>query len=84
MDLTLYSLKTGEAVPMPSGYDEMSERAHPDYTGGTAEERANRELLRKTMEAEGFTVYIDEWWHFDYKDWRQYPIMNVPFAEVAK
>ncbi len=82
VDLTLYSLKTGEAVPMPSGYDEMSERAHPDYQGGTAEERSNRALLQSAMEAEGFTVYADEWWHFDYKDWRQYPILNVPFAQV--
>ena len=69
---------------MPSGYDEMSERARSDYTGGTAEERANRVLLRRTMEAEGFTVYPDEWWHFDYKDWRKYPIENVPFAEIRK
>ena len=84
VDLTLYNLKTGQVVPMPSGYDEMSERAHADYSGGTAEERANRALLRSAMEAEGFTVYPEEWWHFDYKDWRKYPIMNVPYAEVGR
>lgn len=84
VDLTLYNLKTGEVVPMPSGYDEMSERAHADYPGGTAEERANRAVLRTAMEAEGFTVYPEEWWHFDYKDWRKYPIVNVPFAELGK
>jgi D-alanyl-D-alanine dipeptidase len=83
VDLTLYDLKTGEPLAMPSGYDEMSERAHPDYTGGTAAERANRDLLRHAMEDEGFTVYEAEWWHFDYKDWRKYPILNVPFAKVA-
>ena len=84
VDLAVYELKTGHVLPMPSGYDEMSERAHADYAGGTAEERANRELLRSAMEAEGFTVYPEEWWHFDYKAWRSYPIMNVPFAEVGK
>lgn len=84
VDLTIFDLKTGRLLPMPSGYDEMSERAHSDYTGGTAEERANRALLRSTMEAEGFTVYESEWWHFDYKDWRKYPIGNVPFAEIGK
>ncbi|HYA61983.1 MAG TPA: hypothetical protein VED66_02200 [Candidatus Sulfotelmatobacter sp.] len=31
------------------------------------------------MESEGFSVNEDEWWHFDYKDWREYPILNVPF-----
>lgn len=84
VDLTLYDLKTGKALSMSSGYDEMSERAHSDYTGGTEEERANRALLRNAMEAEGFTVYPDEWWHFDYKDWRSYPIMNTPFEDLGK
>jgi D-alanyl-D-alanine dipeptidase len=31
------------------------------------------------MEAEGFTVYAAEWWHFDYKDWQRYRIGNQPF-----
>jgi D-alanyl-D-alanine dipeptidase len=35
------------------------------------------------MEAEGFTVYPFEWWHFDYKDWKQYPIINVRFEDLA-
>jgi len=82
VDLTIYDLKTGEPISMPSTYDDFSERAHPDYAGGTAEERAHREFLRQTMEAEGFTVYPTEWWHFDYKEWRRYPILNVPFAEI--
>jgi D-alanyl-D-alanine dipeptidase len=34
------------------------------------------------MEAEGFAVYEYEWWHFDYKDWKEYPILNVPFTEI--
>ena len=82
VDLSLYDLKTGEEVRMPSGYDEMSERSYPEYKGGTAEETARRELLRKTMEAQGFTVEPHEWWHFDYKDWSRYPIMNVPFEKL--
>jgi len=82
VDLTFYDLKTGHLVDMPSSYDEFSDSAHSDYPGGTAEERAHRELLRTTMEAEGFTVYPNEWWHFDYKDWRRYPLMNVPFSEI--
>jgi zinc D-Ala-D-Ala dipeptidase len=82
VDLTIYDLKTGQPISMPSSYDEFSERAHPDYKGGIPEETAHRELLRKTMEAEGFTVYQTEWWHFDYKDWKQYPIVNVQFAQI--
>ena len=82
VDLTIYDLKTGEPLSMPSSYDDFSERAHPDYAGGTAEERAHREFLRRTMEDEGFTVYPTEWWHFDYKEWRRYPILNLPFSEI--
>jgi D-alanyl-D-alanine dipeptidase len=83
VDLTLYDLKTGATVKMPSGYDEMSERAYADYPGGTKDERSRRTILRQAMEKEGFTVYPQEWWHFDYKDWKQYPIMNVRFEEIG-
>jgi D-alanyl-D-alanine dipeptidase len=84
VDLSLYDLKTGKEVVMPSGYDEMDERAYAHYVGGTAEERARRELLRKAMVQQGFQVNPTEWWHFDYKDWREYPIMNVRFEDLGK
>ena len=83
VDLSLYLLKTGEEVKMPSGYDEMSERAYADFPGGTAEERARRALLRRVMEKQGFTVNPEEWWHFDYKDWEKYPILNVRFEDIG-
>jgi zinc D-Ala-D-Ala dipeptidase len=79
VDLTLYDLRTGKAVSMPSVYDEMSPRAYPDYAGGEPAEREHRAILRKAMEREGFTVYETEWWHFDFKDWREYPIVNRDF-----
>ena len=83
IDLTLFDLKTGRELDMPSGYDEFSERAYPAYTGGTAEARAHRDLLRRRMETEGFTVYEYEWWHFDYRDWKSYAIGNVRFEDIA-
>ena len=82
VDLSLYDLKTGHEVKMPSVYDEMSERAYPNYRGGTADERARRDLLRAAMEKEGFAVYPKEWWHFDYKSWKKYPILNLPFSQI--
>lgn len=83
IDLTLYDLKTGQAVPMTGGYDEMSERSYPFYPGGTSLQRWDRDLLRRTMQENGFTVYEFEWWHFDYKDWQKYPIMNLSFIQLA-
>jgi N-acyl-D-amino-acid deacylase len=83
VDLTLYDLTTGQPVEMVSTYDETTDRAYPNYPGGTSLQRWHRELLRKAMESEGFTVYEAEWWHFDYKDWQKYPIMNVPFEKLG-
>jgi zinc D-Ala-D-Ala dipeptidase len=34
------------------------------------------------MESEGFVVYEPEWWHYDYKDWKEYPIQNIPFSKI--
>ncbi len=82
VDLSLYDLKTGKEIIMTGEYDEMSERSYPSYTGGTEEQRKMRDLLRTNMESEGFTVYEYEWWHFDYKDWRLYPIGNIPFSKI--
>ena len=84
VDLSLYDLASGREVEMPSGYDEMTERAYPDYAGGPAEARARRDLLRAAMEAEGFKVYSSEWWHYDYKDWAQYPILDLPFSALTR
>jgi D-alanyl-D-alanine dipeptidase len=83
VDLTLYDLSTGRPVEMPGLYDEMSPRSFPNFPGGTSLQRWHRDLLLRAMESEGFTVNGDEWWHFDYKDWKQYGILNVPFEKIA-
>ena len=83
VDLTIYDLALGTAVQMPGEYDEMTPRSYPDYSGGPPEARAKRDLLRKVMEAEGFTVEPNEWWHFNYRDWREYPILNIPFTAIG-
>lgn len=83
VDLTLYDLATGEPIVMTGGYDEMSPRSYPDYPGGTTRQRWHRELLREAMEAQDFTVYEAEWWHFDYRDWRSYRIGNERFEELT-
>jgi len=83
VDLTLYDLKTGQAVEMPGLYDEFSTRSYADFVGGTTAQRARRAILRQAMEAEGFTVYPEEWWHFDYRDYRRYPIGTKTFTELA-
>jgi D-alanyl-D-alanine dipeptidase len=83
VDLSLYDLRTRKPVEMVSTYDETTDRAYPDYPGGTSLQRWHRDLLRAAMEAEGFKVYEAEWWHFDYEDWQQYRIGNVSFDQIG-
>jgi D-alanyl-D-alanine dipeptidase len=76
-------LKSGKAVEMTGGYDEMSPRSYAEYVGGTTRQRWLRDLLRTAMEAQGFAVYAEEWWHFDYKDWRDYGIGTETFSQLS-
>jgi D-alanyl-D-alanine dipeptidase len=84
VDLTMFDRAFPQpgAVDMPSGYDEMTRRAYPDYRGGPPEARARRDLLRAVMERHGFMVEPNEWWHFNFKDWQQYPILDIPFSNI--
>jgi len=82
VDLSLWDIAANQEAAMPGEYDEMSPRSYAAYAGGTAEQRARRDLLRSTMAHHGFTVLPAEWWHFDYQDWKSYPIQDVPFEQL--
>lgn len=84
VDISLYDRKTGKIIDMVSGYDEFSVRAYPVYPGGTTLQRSQRQLLKTLMEGQGFTVNSEEWWHFDYREWKNYPILNLKFSELNK
>ena len=84
VDLTMYDRAFGTAVVMPSGYDEMTRRAYPDYQGGPPDARGRRDLLRAVMERHDFTVEPNEWWHFNFKDWKEYPILDIPFDGIKE
>ena len=83
VDVTLVDA-AGRELPMPSSYDEFSDRAHRDYKGGPPEALANRELLREAMEREGFKGLATEWWHFDDKDAKSHPVLDLSFDLVSQ
>lgn len=83
VDVTLVD-KRGRQLPMPSDFDEFSARAAVTYPGGTGEERRNRDLLQRVMTRHGFLSYPDEWWHFDFGGWEQYPPMSIGFQEISR
>ncbi len=82
VDLSLHDLAFGQLVSMPSGYDEFSARAHRDFTAASATEMAHRDLLQRLMEDEGFRGASNEWWHFDFLGWQEYPLLDIPFEEL--
>jgi CubicO group peptidase (beta-lactamase class C family)/D-alanyl-D-alanine dipeptidase len=82
VDIALYDLATGRPIEFVSGYDEFTARAYRDYPGGTSLQRWHRDLLRRAMEAEGFRSQDTEWWHFDWRDWTRYPVLNLTFEQL--
>ena len=78
VDLSLVDLASGEALPMPTDYDDFSERAHRDYRQLDAAVLANRARLEAAMAAEGFSGLATEWWHFDAPGWEHYPLLDIP------
>ena len=83
VDLTLVDAK-GHELPMPSAYDEFSKRSYRNYAGGSAEQRQNRQILEDEMSKEGFHGLTTEWWHFDYKNAKLFPVLDLPFSSVDK
>ena len=84
VDVTLVRKSSGQELSMPSAYDEFSLKAHRDYAGGTDEERHNRQILQEAMEQEGFKGLRTEWWHFDYRGAKDFPVLDLPFSSVEK
>jgi D-alanyl-D-alanine dipeptidase len=68
IDLTLFSLESGELLPMGGGFDLMDERSHHTAKGVSSAEAHNRELLHSVMTANGFDPYAFEWWHYVLRD----------------
>lgn len=82
VDLTVIDLKTGKELEMPTPYDSFSASAAPDYEPVSALARKNRALLIQVMEKNGFKVLNNEWWHFDFIGWQNYPLMDIPFEKL--
>ena len=82
VDLTLIDLKTGKELQMPTPYDNFAEQASPSYSNLPPQVIKNRTLLITTMQAYGFRVIKNEWWHFDFIGWKNYALMDVPFESL--
>jgi D-alanyl-D-alanine dipeptidase len=82
VDLSIIYLKSGKEVPMPTPYDSFSAAAAADYQELTPAIKKNRDFLISVMQKHGFRVMYNEWWHYDFKDWEQYELMDIPFQQL--
>ncbi len=81
VDLSIIYLKTGKDVPMPTPYDSFSKAAAADYQELDPTIKKNRDFLIGIMQKHGFQVMYNEWWHYDFKGWAQYDLMDIPFQK---
>lgn len=78
VDVTLTD-ENGADVPMPSAFDDFTEKARLDCPKTTGRARENAEYLRKIMTDAGFTAYEGEWWHFYDRNAEPVRYLNVTF-----
>lgn len=83
VDVTLVD-SLGNELEMPTQYDEFVRAARSTYDKLPKHILANRATLHNAMKAEGFIPNPSEWWHFDDKDWKKFPILDVPFDAVPE
>jgi len=74
--------KDGGDIPMPTEYDDFTERAHPDYADLPPDVIRNRALLRDTMIRHGFIPFPTEWWHFDFQGYEGKPNLDIPLSQL--
>jgi len=81
VDLTLIRLD-GAELPMPTPFDDFTPRAHRDFMDLPPEVIHNRELLERVMSEHNFRGLDTEWWHFDFRGWRKYGILDIDYSQI--
>jgi len=83
IDLTLIRLSDGTDLEMPTEFDCPEEKASSTYQALPPLVIANRTKLQHVMRKHGFTTIASEWWHFDFKNFRNYPSLDITFEALT-
>jgi zinc D-Ala-D-Ala dipeptidase len=83
VDLTLVD-KNGNEIPMPTPYDDFTEKASRNYMDLSSQIIINRKFLEDLMTKYGFAGLPTEWWHFDFNGWEKYDVLDVDFKAIEK
>lgn len=82
IDMTIIDLKTGAELKMPTGYDSFQKAAWPSTPVKDPAIKKNRDLIIAVMEKQGFKVNSSEWWHYDFKGWKKFEVLDIDFEEL--
>ena len=68
---------------MGTEFDNFTEMAHHSYTTNfDSTIRANRNLLKETMEKFGFKSLDTEWWHYSFVSSEKYDVIDLSFKKL--
>jgi zinc D-Ala-D-Ala dipeptidase len=84
IDLTIINLADKKELKMPTGYDSFKKEAAANYKNISNSVLKNRTLFQKIMLKNGFVIYPHEWWHFDYKDWKSFSLLDISFEKLKE
>jgi len=84
VDVTMVNLSTGKEIPMPTGFDDFSEKAHHSYMQLDSIVIKNRSLLRKVMESHGFVALETEWWHYYLVNPTRFELLDFSFDQLRE
>ncbi|MBI5037576.1 MAG: adenylyltransferase/cytidyltransferase family protein [Candidatus Kerfeldbacteria bacterium] len=76
VDCTLVD-RNGRELPMPTHYDEFSDRAHRQHPAHPTPRERHALILEKAMIRAGFEALPTEWWHFSDPHWKKYPVLDI-------
>ena len=83
VDLTIIDLRTGNEIAMPTPYDAFTPAAAQSYNDLPADLIANRAKLRDVMVRHGFDPLPTEWWHFDFRGWKKFELMDIDLVTLS-
>lgn len=84
VDLTLIDVTTGTELPMGTPFDSFTDTAHQTFTALPEVVLQNRLLLKTIMQRHGFTPLDTEWWHYSWKNDRNYDVLDLDFKVFTK
>lgn len=85
VDVTLISLQTKEELQMPTAFDDFTDKAHHNYPDLPTEVKANRNLLKTTMEKHGFVALSTEWWHYSLPNSAtRFELLDFDFPQMSR